>query len=120
MGLFEGFEERGVLGNDMILERGRQQQHQQKQLNKTTTTTTNNQLGAKWMERATRQECVGGAVEEQETHRERDSLCVFWSLMLMQQAGFLSPDGEERVASIKTERLKKKKVNSKFTDVIKD
>lgn len=40
VGLFEGFEERGVLGNDMILERGQQQQHQQKQLNKTTTTTT--------------------------------------------------------------------------------
>lgn len=79
MGLFEGFEERGVLGNDMILERGRQQQHQQKQLNKTTTTTTNNQLGAKWMERATRQECVGGAVEEQETHRERESICVLES-----------------------------------------
>lgn len=79
VGLFEGFEERGVLGNDMILERGRQQQHQQKQLNKTTTTTTNNQLGAKWMERATRQECVGGAVEEQETHRERESICVLES-----------------------------------------
>lgn len=31
VGLFEGFEERGVLGNDMILERGRQQQHQQQQ-----------------------------------------------------------------------------------------
>ena len=47
VGLFEGFEERGVLGNDMILERGRQQQHQQKQLNKTTTitTTTNRVLG---------------------------------------------------------------------------
>lgn len=63
--------------------------------------------------------CVGGAVEEQETHRERQSMCVLESNV--NAAGrVLSPDGEERVASIKTERLKKKKVNSKFTDVIKD
>lgn len=51
VGLFEGFEERGVLGNDMILERGQQQQqHEQKQLNKTTTTTTttNNRVLGGW------------------------------------------------------------------------
>jgi len=59
VGLFEGFEERGVLGNDMILERGRQQQHQQKQLNKTTTTTTSWVLGG-WSVQQDR-EC-GGAV----------------------------------------------------------